>query len=129
MVKNFKRALGFDNPKESITIFKGDTYSYLDWFRKSTARYCRSFGWYVPGSDEVPSPLPYGIEPVELKWSTVSEDGINLLPESTLKSIVGNKTEVQQKVEKENKKQKTKDALRNLGKSLFNNTSIRISGN
>ena len=92
MVKNFKRALGFDNPKESITIFKGDTYSYLDWFRKSTARYCRSFGWYVPGSDEVPSPLPYGIEPVELKWSTVSEDGVNLLPESTLKSIVGNMT-------------------------------------
>ena len=46
-----------------------------------------------------------------------------------IKSIVGNKTEVQQKVEKENKKQKTKDTLRNLGKSLFNNASIRISGN
>ena len=48
---------------------------------------------------------------------------------ANIKSIVGNKTEVQQKVEKENKKQKTKDTLRNLGKSLFNNASIRISGN
>lgn len=48
---------------------------------------------------------------------------------ANIKSIVGSKTEVQQKVEKEGKKQKTKDTLRNIGKSLFNNTSVSISGN
>lgn len=48
---------------------------------------------------------------------------------ANIKSIVGSKTEVQQKVEKEDKKQKAKETLRSLGKSLFKNTSLRISGN
>ena len=48
---------------------------------------------------------------------------------ANIKSIVGSKTEVQQKVEKEEKKQKVKETLRNIGKSLFKNTRVTISGN
>lgn len=45
-----------------------------------------------------------------------------------IKSNISGKTEVRQKVEKEEKKQKT-DTLKKLGKALFGNTTVKINGN
>ena len=42
-----------------------------------------------------------------------------------IKSDISTKTEVQQKAEKEEKKQKIKSTLKSLGKALLNNTTIR----
>ena len=53
--------------------------------------------------------------------ATIRIDGANI------KSDISSKTDVQQKAEKEEKKQKTKSTLKNLGKSLLNNTTIRTN--
>lgn len=72
--RSIKDVLGFT--KGYITIFKGDTYSYLEWFKASICRYAKSWGWYVISTEEVPEDLPYGIEPIQLSWDAVgTEDG------------------------------------------------------
>lgn len=69
---NQKQALGFENGY--VTIFKGDTYANLEWFRHSIARYCKWWGWYIVSTDAIPFDLPAGLEPVELKWEMVGEE-------------------------------------------------------
>lgn len=86
--KSRKHALGFDNGY--ITIFKGDTYPHLDWFRASPARYARVWGWYIISTIEMPADLPLDIEPVRLEWTEVSENDI-LLSEDKIKNIVESK--------------------------------------
>jgi hypothetical protein len=81
-----KRALGFE--KGYITIFKGDTYSNLDWFQQSIARYARLWGWYIVSTDEVPADLPEGITPVQLNWESVGLDNGTLKPETQVKEAV-----------------------------------------
>lgn len=79
-LRSVQDVLGFKNGY--ITIFKGDTYSLLEWFRAEPAcRYHSFWGWYVTSEEEVPQPLPAGIETVQLKWDDVSIAG-----EDTLKS-------------------------------------------
>lgn len=80
-----KHALGFD--KGYITIFKGDQYPHLEWFRASIARYCTLWGWYVVSTDEVPADLPYGLEPVRLDWDKVGE-GFRLKPDKVVEAYV-----------------------------------------
>ena len=70
--KSQKEVLGFTNGY--ITIFKGDTYSEIDWFRASPARYARPWGWYIVSTEEVPEDLPKGIEPVRLAWELVGTE-------------------------------------------------------
>ena len=77
-IRPTKDVLGFTNGY--ITIFKGDTYALLDWFRESTARYHNIFGWYFISTEELPE-IPAGIEPIQLKWEDVA-----LVDEDTLKS-------------------------------------------
>lgn len=48
---------------------------------------------------------------------------------ANVESDLSSKTGVQQKIEKEEKKQKTKETLRNIGRSLFNNTTVRTGRN
>ena len=70
-IRSTKDVLGFS--KGYITIFKGDTYSVLEWFqREPNCRYHNYFGWYVVSEEEVPENLPAGIEPVKLKWENVA---------------------------------------------------------
>ena len=83
---NLKEALGFTNGY--ITIFKGDTYSQLDWFRLSNARYHRQWGWYVVSTEEVPEDLPEGITPIKLMWESISINDESLKPEDTIKSAI-----------------------------------------
>ena len=82
--KTQKQVLGFD--KGYITIFKGDTYANLDWYRESSARYAKTWGWYFISTDEVPEDVPN--EPVKLFWEDVGNEDGSLKNDSTVKSAV-----------------------------------------
>lgn len=84
--KTQKEVLGFE--KDYITIFKGDTYSNLEWFKNSVARYCKWWGWYIVSTETVPIDLPTGIEPIELKWEMVGEEDGVLKPDHIVKQAV-----------------------------------------
>ena len=78
-IRPLKEVLGFT--KGYITIFKGDTYSLLEWFQEEPkCRYHKFFGWYVTSEDELPT-LPAGLEPIQLKWEDVA-----IVEEDCLKS-------------------------------------------
>ena len=81
-----KEALGFT--KGYITIFKGDTYKHIDWFRASIARYARWWGWYIISTEEIPVDLPDGLEPIQLPWDIVGNDDGKLKLESTIQKAV-----------------------------------------
>ena len=81
-----KEALGFT--KGYITIFKGDTYAHIDWFRASIARYARWWGWYIISTEEIPNDLPDGLEPIQLPWDIVGNDDGKLKPESIIQKAV-----------------------------------------
>lgn len=81
-----KEVLGFT--KGYITIFKGDTYSEIDWFRASIARYARWWSWYIISTEEVPADLPEGITPVQLPWELVGQEDGKLKPEHLVKEAV-----------------------------------------
>lgn len=84
--KSQKEVLGFT--KGYITIFKGDTYAEVDWFRASIARYTRWWGWYIISTEEVPTDLPEGITPIQLPWEVVGQEDGNLRPEHLVKEAV-----------------------------------------
>lgn len=86
-LRSLKDVLGFS--KGYITIFKGDTYALLDWFRESNCRYHNYFGWYVISEEEVPENVPAGIEPIQLQWKDVAfEDEDALKSESAIKEHI-----------------------------------------
>ena len=81
--KNLKKTLGFD--EGYVTIFKGDVDPVDHWFRAEEAcRYHKFWGWYVPSTLSVPDPLPYGIQPVQLKWKDVAVVETEQLKNETL---------------------------------------------
>ena len=85
--KTQREVLGFQNGY--VTIFKGDTYSHLEWFKQSIARYNKFFGWYVISTEEVPEDLPSDLEPIKLEWEYVKGvDGESLAPEHIVKAYV-----------------------------------------
>ena len=86
ITKTRRNALGFGK-KGFIWIFKGDTYSNLDWFRISPCRYTRVWGWYLPSDIELPDPMPTNIEPVKLEWSLVSRND-DLISEDEIVKVV-----------------------------------------
>lgn len=69
--KSQKEVLGFIDGY--ITIFKGNTYPYKDWFKANGATYTRHWGWSFASDKEVPADLPSEITPVELKWESVGD--------------------------------------------------------
>ena len=81
-----KEVLGFT--KGYITIFKGDTYAEIEWFRASIARYARWWGWYIISTEEVPADLPDGITPIQLPWELVGQEDGKLKPEHLIKEAV-----------------------------------------
>ena len=85
-IRSVKEVLGFT--KGYITIFKGDTYSLLEWFQESTARYHKFFGWYFVSDEELPE-IPAGVTPIQLKWEDVAfADEDQLRPESQIKEHI-----------------------------------------
>lgn len=87
--KSRKDVLGFGDAGY-IWIFKGDTYSVLDWFKLSPCRYTKLWGWYLPSTEEMPDTLPVGIIPIKLEWDEVSLNG-QLIPDKDITSIVDEK--------------------------------------
>ena len=83
--ENQKSVLGFE--KGFITIFKGDQETNNEFFKRSNARYAKWWGWYIISTEEVPSPLPFGIEPVKLSWGVVAPTG-SLLSDEKLAPII-----------------------------------------
>lgn len=86
-IRPLKEVLGFT--KGYITIFKGDTYSLLEWFQEEPkCRYHKFFGWYVISTEELPE-IPAGITPIQLKWEDVAfADEDQLRPESQIKEHI-----------------------------------------
>lgn len=85
-IRPVKEVLGFT--KGYITIFKGDTYSLLEWFQESTARYHKLWGWYFISEEELPE-IPAGVTPIQLKWEDVAfADEDQLRPESQIKEHI-----------------------------------------
>ena len=83
--KNHKQTLGFDNGY--ITIFKGNTYDHKEWFKASTARYSRYWGWYFVSTENLPEDLPEDVEAIRLPWEVVAPND-EVLPEEQVKAIV-----------------------------------------
>lgn len=84
--KPHREILGFQ--KGYITIFKGDTYSELEWFQRSIARYHKIFGWYIVSTDELPNDIPAAVTPVELRWESVGGDNGELFADHVVKAAV-----------------------------------------
>lgn len=85
-LRPLKDVLGFS--KGYITIFKGDTYPLLDWFRESDARYHNFFGWYFTSKDELPQ-LPTGITPIQLHWEDVCVPGEDCIKgEASIREVI-----------------------------------------
>lgn len=83
-----KKALGFQN--EYITIYKGsDLEQFSDYFKRSSARWARWWGWYLP-STEPDIVVPEGVEAFQLPWSLVGADDESLLPEEQVIEAVEN---------------------------------------
>ena len=64
-----KEVLGFE--KGYITIFKGDTYAFSEWFKENGATYRTFWGWSFASTQELPE-LPVGLEPKQLRWEDVA---------------------------------------------------------
>lgn len=84
--KSRRDVLGFGE-KGFIWLFKGETYSNLDWFRASPCRYTRVWGWYLPSDIEMPDPIPVDVEPVKLEWVDVSFND-QLIPDDQIVKVV-----------------------------------------
>lgn len=75
--KSQKIVLGFVN--DYITIFKNDGMDEdNEYFKLSSARYCRGWGWYFPSDVDLPKDLPEEYEPIRLEWSQVGNDNETL---------------------------------------------------
>lgn len=83
-----KDALGFKDG--NITIFKGETYPHLEWFKQSPTRYCNWWGWYLPAGMSIPEDLPIDLTPISLSWETVGMDNGNLKSDKDIESAISN---------------------------------------
>jgi len=83
---NMKDVLGFTNGY--ITIFRGNTYEDMDYFKLNAARYNRVFGWHFVSTDELPDDIPEDLEPIRLNWEVVGNEDGSTKPEDEMKNAV-----------------------------------------
>lgn len=85
--RTYKEVLGF---KEGyITIFKGETYGNLDWFREAPqCRYSTLWGWYVSSEEELPANVPEDVEPLRLSADLIFVDDNQIKTETEIKKAV-----------------------------------------
>jgi hypothetical protein len=81
-----KVVLGFE--KGYVTIFKGDTFANLDWFRSSCARYNKICGWFIPSELEIPEDMPKDLVPIKLDWDLIAVDENTLKPDAVVREVV-----------------------------------------
>ena len=83
-----KEILGFENGY--ITIFKGNTWDNLEYFKASAARYCTLWGWYFISTMPLPDDLPADVEPVCLPWESVGTEDGQLKSEKAIAEVINN---------------------------------------
>ena len=84
--KTQKEVLGFE--KGYITIFKGNTFEDKEYFKLSSARYARFWGWYFISTEELPEDIPDDVEPIRLPWELVGNEDGTLKPEAEVTAAV-----------------------------------------
>lgn len=77
--KTQKEVLGFS--KGYITIFRGNTFEDKEYFKLSSARYTRLWGWYFVSDEPLPDDIPEDVFPIRLPWELVGKEDGNLRPE------------------------------------------------
>ena len=85
--KTQKELLGFS--KGYITVFRGNTYPYKEWFKENGARFTRSFKWSFDSDVEIPEDIPEGLEPVRVEWEQVG-NGDRLKTDDEIKKVMDN---------------------------------------
>ena len=83
--KTQKQLLGFENGY--ITVFRGNTYPYKEWFKENGARFTRSFKWSFDSDKAMPEEFPEGLEPVRVDWELVG-DGDRLKSDDEIKKVM-----------------------------------------
>lgn len=82
-----KEVLGFFD--DYITIFRGPTDSFAEWFIEHGARYNVFFGWHFFSNMEVPTVLPTELTAVKLYWEEVADVVADeLKPEKEMRAAV-----------------------------------------
>ena len=81
-----KEVLGFT--KGYITIFKGNAEEENEWFRLSSARYAKFWGWYFISTEDLPPDLPEDVTPVRLNWDLVGNADGKLKSDAQVVSAV-----------------------------------------
>ena len=73
-VINYRQILGFGEAGY-ITIYYGETYPNLSWFKeRPECRYHKIFGWYTPSNEEVSNIIPEKVEIAKLYWDDIKND-------------------------------------------------------
>lgn len=84
---NQRKVLGF-GADNYVTIFKGPSAQFEEYFSSSPMRYCTYWGWYLPSTESVPEDLPPQLLPVKLGWSIVGADESNLAPKADVQQAI-----------------------------------------
>ena len=85
--RSYRTILGFGD-EGFITIYFGNTYDNLDWFRNEpNCRYHKLFGWYTPSTEDVPTELPEGVKSGKIFWDNV-KDSNDRVDETAAKKAV-----------------------------------------
>ena len=80
-----REALGFGE-KGYITVFKGNTYPHLEWFRSiKIAKYNKTFNWLIPSTEELPDDIPADLTPIQIYWENVGDEEGSLFLESKIR--------------------------------------------
>ena len=83
----YRDILGFGDAGY-ITIYYGDTYKNLEWFKESpVCRYHKIWGWYTPSNMEIPNDIPKDVTIAQLKWSDVCDEA-GMINETKTAAIV-----------------------------------------
>lgn len=87
VTKTQKEALGFY--EGYITVFKGNTYQHLEWFRAcEIAKYNKIFGWYISSKYNLPFDVPADLEPIMVEWEAVGDENGLLNPDHQVKAYL-----------------------------------------
>lgn len=84
--KTQKEILGFN--KGYITIFRGNTFEDKEYFKLSSARYTRLWGWYFVSDEPIPDDIPEDVEAITLPWELVGNEDGSLKTESVVIAAV-----------------------------------------
>lgn len=71
-----------------VYIFQNGMDEDDEYFKMSSARYHRLYGWYFISDEPLPSDLPFGYNPVKLFWKDVGDTSGTLYPDEKVLNAV-----------------------------------------